>query len=134
MKHLKLFLLMLLFVFMIVSSGGAVEISQWELPENAVARVGKGGITDITYSPDGKLVAVGTPIGVWLYDAQTGDESALLSGLTNTELSNYLNLKHKQLNRSPSVAFSPDGKCYWLVGIRKSVCGMWEHGNIKLRL
>ena len=36
----------------------AVDVTKWGLPEGAVARFGKGGIYEITYSPDGSLLAV----------------------------------------------------------------------------
>ena len=42
------------------------------LPEGAKARFGKGHINDIEYSPDGSRLAVATDIGIWLYDANTG--------------------------------------------------------------
>ena len=41
--------------------------TQWELPPGALARLGKGAITDIQYY-----------IGVWLYDAHTCTELTLL--------------------------------------------------------
>ncbi len=67
------------------------------LPEGAIARLGKGEISwhdrAVQFSPDGKLLAVATSIGVWLYDAQTHEEVTLLE--TTTGMS--------------SVVFSPDG-------------------------
>ena len=65
------------------------------LPEGAVARIGKGSINDIQYSPDGARLAVATSIGVWLYDTVIYREVALIAGHTDG------------IN---SVAFSPDGK------------------------
>ena len=67
---------------------------RWGLPEGATARLGKGEITDIKFSPDGSRFAVATSIGIWLYDAQTGTELALLTG-------------HQK--RVSAIAFSPDG-------------------------
>ena len=66
--------------------------SQWKLPKNAKARLGKGGINDMQFSPDGTQLAVGTDIGVWLYDVKTGKELSFFAGM------------------SESVAFSPDGR------------------------
>ena len=65
---------------------------QLELPEAAKARFGKGGINAIQFSPDGTQLAVGTDIGVWLYDMGTGAEKFLFAGMCQ------------------SLAFSPDGR------------------------
>ncbi len=53
---------------------------KWSLPKGAKARLGKGSVEAIAYSPDGKTLAVGRSIGIWLYNAQTGAEIALLKG------------------------------------------------------
>ena len=47
------------------------DYTQWELPEKAKARLGKGWINAIQFSPDGTQLAVGGGIGVWLYDVRT---------------------------------------------------------------
>ena len=65
---------------------------QSELPKAAKARFGKGGINAIQFSPDGTQLAVGTDIGVWLYDMETGEEKLLFVGMCQ------------------SLAFSPDGR------------------------
>ncbi len=65
--------------------------TQWELPKAAKARLGKGGIRSMQFSPDGSLLAVGSNIGVWLYDVNTGQELSLFPGACQ------------------SLAFSPDG-------------------------
>ncbi|MDE0317967.1 MAG: WD40 repeat domain-containing protein [Candidatus Poribacteria bacterium] len=54
--------------------------TQMGLPEGAIARFSKGYIVDIMYSPDGTRLAVTTTIGVWLYNAQTGEELDLITG------------------------------------------------------
>lgn len=58
------------------------DYTKWSLPENALARFGKGRIIQMRYSPDGKQLAVATPIGIWIYDAQSGEELKLLTGYT----------------------------------------------------
>ena len=68
------------------------DYSQWELPKEAKARLGKGGINALQFSPDGTQLAVGTNIGVWLYDVETGEEVSLFSGMCHT------------------LAFSPGGR------------------------
>ena len=67
---------------------------QWHLPEGVKVRLGKGLINEIAYSPDGNRLAVASSIGIWIYDAHTGEELALLTGHTR-------NVR--------SIAFSPDG-------------------------
>ena len=56
------------------------DYAQWELPAKAKARLGKGGINVIEFSPDGAQFAVGSNIGVWLYDIETGKERSLFTG------------------------------------------------------
>jgi len=71
------------------------DYTQWNLPSGAIARLSKGSISGFAYSPDGKTFAVAASIGVWLYDARTCKEVALITGY-----SDFVD----------SVAFSPDGK------------------------
>ena len=58
------------------------DYPQWQLPEDAKFRLGKGNLHDIKYTPDGNRIAVATEIGIWIYDAQTGKELTLLTGHT----------------------------------------------------
>ncbi len=73
----------------------AEDYTQFNLPDGAKARLGKGEINDIQLSSDNTRLAVASSIGVWLYDLHTGSETALLTGHTETVM---------------HVAFSPDGK------------------------
>lgn len=82
----------------LISNGVAQDYTQWRLPDSAKARLGKGSINEIKYSPDDKLLAVATSIGVWLYDAETGAEIALLK---------EKRIGHRHASR---IAFSPDSK------------------------
>ncbi len=68
--------------FVITTTLLAQESPQWNIPDEASARIGKGKIHQIIYSPDDTMLAVATGIGIWLYDAQTGDEIDLLVGHT----------------------------------------------------
>ena len=70
------------------------ESPQWHLPEGATARLGKGSINEIAYSPDSTRLAVASSIGIWMYDTQTGEVLDLLA--PNTGVS--------------SMSFSPDGQ------------------------
>ena len=44
------------------------------LPEGATKRFGKGTVRNIAYSPDGRLLAVASSIGVWLYDTVSRED------------------------------------------------------------
>lgn len=98
MKKLHLMLVLFTVVALCVPS----TFSQYEpstqigLPDGAIARLGKGYIRGMTYSPDATRLAVTTSIGVWFYDAQTGEELDLITG--------------KNSEGSSTVVFSPDHK------------------------
>ena len=77
-----------------ITTSDAQDSPQWHLPDGARARLGKGTIEQIAYSPDGRRLAVAGGIGIWLYDTVTHQEVALLAGHTSVVF---------------SVAFSPDG-------------------------
>ena len=66
----------------------------WHVPDGVIARLGKGWILDIAYSVDGTQLAVGSSIGVWVYNALTGEEIDFLAEHTS---------------EVRSVAFNPDG-------------------------
>ena len=68
-----------------VSDSHARDDNPFHLPEGALARLGgrlSGGDRTVVYSPDGTLLAVATEVGIWLYEARTGTEVALLKGHT----------------------------------------------------
>ena len=53
------------------------DITTWELPDGAVARLGLGVISDITFSLDNASLAVATRVGVWVYELTTRQPVAL---------------------------------------------------------
>ena len=67
----------------------------WALPDGAIARFGQGRIVDMAFSPDNALLAVGTYVGVWMYDLDT------LQPVTLFETERGL---------ISNVVLSPDGK------------------------
>ena len=90
----------------------AQDFTQWDLPGGAAARLGKGATFDMDYSPNGDLLAVGTSTGAWLYDAESGEEVALLrwGGQDNDSVS--------------AVRFSQDGKT--LATTIDNVVTLWD--------
>ena len=94
MKKYVLNWTLLFFLVLFVQNSFAQDISQLSLPEGAKARLGKGYIEDIEYSPDGRHLAVASSVGIWIYDTATGQVLDLLTG-------------HE--NRINDVAFSLDG-------------------------
>ena len=52
-------------------------VAKWALPEGAIARLGRGSLRDMAFSPDGQYFAVGTNIGLWLYELRTLSPIAL---------------------------------------------------------
>ena len=99
MKKTGLFYITLLLIVGYFSNGGlAQDQTQWHFSEGAKMRLGKGRINDIKFSPDGRRFAVATSIGIWMYDAHTGEELALLAVLPG------------EGRMVTTIAFSPDGR------------------------
>ena len=71
------------------------DLTTWELPDGAVARFGPGLIFGMAFSPDNASLAVGTRVGVWMYQLDTMQPVTLFE----TERGMISN-----------VVFSPDGK------------------------
>ena len=81
MKITRRILLTLLFVaILFIPALSAEDYTRWQLPKGAKLRLGKGILYDIKFTPDGNRIAVATSIGIWIYDAHTGEELALLVG------------------------------------------------------
>ncbi|MDE0314016.1 MAG: hypothetical protein OXM61_03865 [Candidatus Poribacteria bacterium] len=79
MKNIPLFCLTLYIILSLyLSNGYAQDYAEWGLPEGAKMRLGKGEINDIKFSPDGKRLAVGTSIGIWIYDVNSRKEVTFL--------------------------------------------------------
>ncbi len=43
------------------------DVTTWALPAGAVARLGRGRVQDIAFSPQGHHLAIGTSVGIWWY-------------------------------------------------------------------
>ena len=140
MKKASLFNVALVSVSVLFAPASrAQDYTRWNLPEGALARLGKGRAktgqaTAAVYSADGTRLAVNTNIGIWLYDTYAGAEVVLIperdaevmalssDGSTLASISggfdNAIELwdvDSGQLkatlegNQITSVAFSPDG-------------------------
>ena len=60
-------------------SNGATQ-AQIGLPKGARTRIGNGTALSIAFSPDGTQLAVGTTIGIWIYDIPTYNVLSFLTG------------------------------------------------------
>ncbi len=98
-----------------VIGNGDGDYTRWNLPERAKARLSKGRINGINFSPDGTQIAVGSATGVWIYDVRTGAELALLTDHTS---------------RTGEVVFSPDGKTL-ATGLNSKIL-LWNTATGKL--
>lgn len=86
-------LLVLIFIAIsvLVPQTFAQHETQVNLPNSAIARLGKGKITKMQFLSEGTLLAVGSDIGVWIYEVNTGNVKHLLAphpgGVDNFALS-----------------------------------------------
>lgn len=83
-------------LFICCFSAIAQDATQFSLPEGAIARLGKGTLGRIHFSPDGSRLAVSSSIGIWFYNPQTGQELDLLTSPDSVP--------------PFAFAYSPDGK------------------------
>ena len=74
------------------------DSATWALPEGAIARFGRGKNNDVAFSPDGQYFAIGSWIGLWLYELPTLSPIALWDTVCGT---------------ISAVAFSADSR--WIV-------------------
>ena len=107
----RLFCLTLLLTVGILSYNFAQDNTKIGLPEGAITRLGKGGINLMRFSPDGTRLAVGTDVGVWVYDVPNGKKTALFTEHTG------------QVN---ALAFSKDGKMLASGGFANPVIQLWD--------
>ena len=54
------------------------KFTVWELPQHAICRFGQGFLNDLAVSTDGAYLAVGSWVGVWLYNLSTRTPTALM--------------------------------------------------------
>ena len=78
------------------------DVTTWARPEGAIARLGPGIVEALAFSPDGDYLAIGTRVGLWLYELETMSPVALWE----TERGLIVN-----------ITFSPNGEwiatCNW---------------------
>ena len=112
-------------IFVLAQNTFAQDSPQWHLPEGVKARLGKGGISEIQYSPDGRRLAVASSIGIWLYDTQRSEALNLLTGHTDWVSSvSYYPMATRWQVEVPCVCGmrEPAGTCAPSLGIRLLAC------------
>ena len=107
----RLFFSVILLNAVLLLTSFAQDNTKVGLPEGAITRLGKGGINLMQFSPDGFRLAVGTDVGVWIYDVPGGKETALFTEHTG------------QVN---TLAFSKDGKMLASGGFANPVIQLWD--------
>lgn len=109
-----IYIIIVVLSFLTIPNTFAGDNTKVGLPEGAIARLGKGGINIIRFSPDGTYLAVGTDVGVWLYDVQDGTETALFSD---------------HVGHVNALAFSQDGNLLASGGFNNPVIEVWNLDN-----
>ena len=132
MKTKHLLFIAVLLTATILTKSYAQENTQVGLPEEATARLGKGGINIMRFSPEGNHLAVGTDVGVWLYDVQTGKETYIprINASQPKPFHPVINGEKpvaftEGAGQANTLAFSQDGKILASGGILNSNTQLW---------
>ena len=94
-KVFSIFFIFLLFSGVYLPTSFAQKYTRFSLPERADPHLKEGRITATQYSRDGRLLAIASSIGIWLYDTDSGEELPQLT---------------RHISGVSSVSLSPDGK------------------------
>ena len=117
----KIFYLQLLIYVLLISlpltflpsNSFAQNYTQMSLPDGAKARLGKGHVKKILYSPSGNVLAVVSAIGIWIYDTDTYQELFLIPARVDS----YKSITYE------SIAYSADGQ---------TIIGETDYNNVHL--
>ena len=132
MRTNYLYLIILLLTSAIISTSFAQDNTQLGLPEGAIARLGKGRVTVMQFSSDGAHLAVGTSVGVWLYDVKTGNAKALFPAQPrHADNKQYKSARLKEWNPKTVayvniLAFSPDNRILAVGESDNGVIQLWD--------
>ena len=77
MKRSHLSSILLLTVILVIVTDDSIAqdyTTRGHLPEGAIMRLGRGTVNNIAYSSDGSQISVVTSIGIWIYDALSGED------------------------------------------------------------
>ena len=131
-------------------------VTTWVLPEGAIARLGQGRISGITFSIDERTIAIWSWLGVWLYDASTltpfdvlDTERGFITQVTfspndaliaignqdgdikvwDRHTRRYVSKMERvgKINRVFGLVFSPDGQRLASSGGRYDAVYVWHH-------
>ncbi len=88
-----------------------IDYTTWALPEGAIARLGRGDVNDIAFSPNMQYLAVATDIGIWFY---------ALPSLTPIALWDTDN------GHTGFVSFSPDSRWFASYSDNEETIKVWD--------